>query len=516
VRCTRLGVLGAIAPLLLISLASASPASAADGLTVQVVPESLTLVPRDKVDLYILLTNSTRSPVTITRVDTLGTPRVAARVEGLAVPTVVVAGGSLRTELELRAAPGVEAGNVDVVAEYRSADSGTTRLVTGSVAVKTAPAGTPEVTLLTLPGRLNDGQEGQAMVRVANPTAFVYRQVSVSALNDDDVDVIRSGPPGRPFTDCPRAGPRPGSSEALACLDRLMPGEVQLLGIRVRAHKSVRTGKQRVGVVLSGSLYSTATDQSPPTTVVATGDVELTVFGVDALSPFGIGTLFVLPGLIAVVVLLLLARSVYPRAPSLPDVIELKDLRALPIIVPLAVVAYLIMWLAWGRDLTQTVSTLDVGLLFVVGFIMGLTVWVLIASLWWWHSGRKVFAVGDSCPKVLTRLRARGARLTLPEFSVHGMRYLYLAPADGGKVLACPAIAYAFTPRMDNDERGRAAFQEAVGSDDISAVRRAERRGQVTFGWSAPTGVAALNAADVTTTCTGHLLEEGAMGARPD
>jgi hypothetical protein len=474
------------------------PAWAQGDLILQVAPASLTLEPGDVADVELLVTNGTNSAVTITEIDVAGPPRVTGQVSGLELPAAVAAGASVRAQLRLDAAPGVNDAEVGVVVQYRFADSPNTALVTKSLTIKSGQrAQAPDVTLVGFPDKLDDGQSRSATVRIANATPFGYRHLTVSALDGDDVGLVLPNPelPSSPFTRCP------DSIHALACLDQLIAGEVQLLDVRVKAHESVKTGKQHVSVVVTGSRDiatgsgNNAAQVLPPATVVATGDVELTVFGVDALSPFGIGTLFVLPGLVAVLVFLLFARAVYPRKPSLPDTIELKDLRALPIVVPVAALAYLILWLVLGRDLTRAVSTFDVALLFVVGFLLGLVVWAVMAYLWWLHSGRKQFAVGDNYEKVLERLKARRSGLSLPQFWLNGVRYLYLVPTNDGRVLAAPSISYAFLENVGDKERE--AFFPAIEQGYIDAVLRAYHKGQVRLASSVPTGVVSVGGDDV-------------------
>jgi hypothetical protein len=513
VRLARLTMLVAVAVLSVIGPPKIGPAAAAESLTLQVAPASLTLQPGDVVRAELLLTNVISKAITITKIVVPATPRLVAEVTGLRLPVAVAPGQALRATLNVRAASGVQDAVVAVVAEYRTAGVTARELATGSVPIKATGTTTPEVALIGVPSKLNDGQDGHATVRISNPTSFAYGQVTVSALDGDYVDVVLPAEsPSAPFTGCPKEASTGGPGKPLACLARLPAGEIRLLDVRIKAHHDVRTGPQHFGVVLSASRDTgQGGPMLPPAVVVASGEVELTIFGVDAISPFGIGTLFVLPGLTAVLLFLLLAR-VYPRTASLPETIDLKDLRALPIVVPLGFLAYVIVWAVWGRNLTREVSTWGVGMLFAVGFGLGLVMWAILAGLWWRHSGRKKFNVGDGPAEVLKRVQARGTGLSLPEFTASGVRYLYLVPTEGDKVLAAPVITYEYIQPKDMDElrwaHWRAGFRRALERDDIDAVRRAVREHKVTLRSSPPTGVAAFPRTAVTVTKSGRLLEE--------
>jgi hypothetical protein len=511
-RCRRalrralswLTAVGAIATLFCLGSA---PATAADDLTVQVAPSSLTVEPADVVRVAVLVTNAARVPVRITRVDVSAPPHIAVETaSGAVVSGMVPAGGSARGELELRVQWGFQDGEVAMFVEYEPTGSvrSVHQVAAAAVALKAghAPA-FPEVAFVSAPDKLNDGQVGRAVVRVVNPTPAAYRDITIAALGSDDIELDAVGASSTGACPPPQVPWHP-----IACLGRLLPGASALLDVRVRVHSSVRTGKQRIGIAFIGTRDTgPGGEQMPAAVVVGTADVELGVFGVDALSPFGIGTLFVLPGLLAVLVFLLLAR-VYPRTLGLPDTLGLKDLPALPFVVPAAAIAYGIVFWVLGRNLTERVSTFDVALLFVLGLGLGLVVWIVMVAFWQRLSGRKQFSVADSPDKVLKRLGARGARLTLPRFTANNLRYFYLTPGAGGKVLASPQLKYAFTPKMENDNAGRSVLSKAVGRGDIKAVRRARRRGEITIRWDAPTGVTTFDASDVHVADRGPLLDE--------
>lgn len=474
-------------------LFSATGASAADDVSAELVPSSLTLVPGDAVTVDLVITNDTPKAVRIVRVNVLRPPHI--RVQRMPVRTgrTIPAGGSLHRALRLRAESGLHDGELAILTQYRSKGSqALTRELAAALSI-TVGAGrqSPRVTFVSSPERINDGQARTAVVRLANPTPFNLEQITLFALDGDDVDVDLATPGKTPLAQCQKTRST-GSGRMIGCLAELRAGGSELIDLRLQAHDSVRTGKQRVGVlIIAGRGASGASADLPDAKATGTTDVDLAVFGVDALSPFGVGTLFLLPGLLAVVLFLLLARYIYPRRPGLPDTIELKDLRALPIVVPLAALVYVLVWLLNGRNLTETVGTCDIALIFALGMGLGLVAWGLIAAAWYRHSGRKQFLVGDRPKKVIKRLAAREASLSLPSLTVDGLNYRYLAPGTGGKLLVSPVLSYTFAEGV-SDQR-RAEFQQAVDKDDIKDVRSFVKAGDVSLKWQAGTSVRSVD-----------------------
>jgi hypothetical protein len=223
--------------------------------------------------------------------------------------------------------------------------------------------------------------------------------------------------------------------------------------------------------------------------VVATGDVQLTVFGVDALSPYGIGALFILPGLVAVLVFLLLAH-LYPRTKGLPDTIGLTDLSAMPIVVPAAALVYVVIWFFSGENWTRELSTASVAFLFGSGMLLGFLAWLVLVVVWTILVDRKRFVIGDDARRVLKKLRARGGKLHLPEFRLNNVRYFYLVPGEDDTVLATPAIEYTF--RDGTPDAKRTSFLVASSRDKIDEVLAASRDGTVELRTAAPGRVQAL------------------------
>uniref|UniRef100_UPI0031E20D43 hypothetical protein n=1 Tax=Saccharothrix mutabilis TaxID=33921 RepID=UPI0031E20D43 len=361
------------------------------------------------------------------------------------------------------------------------------------VSAQDAPV--PEVVFVSAPTKLNDGQSGKAVVHITNRTPDAYRNVVITALDDDDIDISPpDGGPGTRFTPCPADAATSGRP-VLACLDLLPPRTSVLLDVRVRAHPQVRTGKQSIGVVMECGRVAAGGEPETPSTFVGVRDVELAVFGVDAISPFGVGTLFVLPGLVAVLLFLLLVR-VYPRTSSLPETLDIKDLRILPVVVPPAALVYLTVFLVFGRNLTERVGTSDVAVLFGLGMALGIVVWLVVVFSWYRAIGRRRFKTGDRPVKVLERLCAtKGATLKLPRFTIDQDYYFHLAPGPEGKVLATPQLRYEFSAQGDSEQERKARIQffDAVDNDDIALVLHAVRTGTVTISADGPGHVVAVD-----------------------
>jgi hypothetical protein len=255
----------------------------------------------------------------------------------------------------------------------------------------------------------------------------------------------------------------------------------------------VQTGTQHVAVVIASQ-----TDTSGPpitSTVTVTTPVQVTIFGVDVLSPFGLGTLFVLPGLLTVLSFLLLTRYVYPRSKQLPSTVQFTDPNTLLFVVPPAALAYLLVWLIWGINLKNQAGTVDVVILFGLGVGLGFAVWLAVALPYYFHIGRKQFRVSDSPSKVLWRLKKRQARLTLPKIESGQLPYWCLSDGAEEKLAACPQVLYAFigAAAAPNSEKLRTNFRDALAADDIRTIRKAARRRRVRLRWARAGGVTFLD-----------------------
>jgi hypothetical protein len=512
-----------IAALVAVILSTASHAAGTEvapaaGLDVRVVPGTVLLEVGDSAVVELVIRNPATSAADLISVDVRAPTRIRSEVPSV-LPERIPAGGSVRIPLRLSARPGFDSGEAAVLAGYQLLGSpGGRQAGTASVTLSAGKASaTPQLLFVNAPAKLGDGQQRDALVRISNTSPFVFRDLALSSLDGDDVElrISEDSPLPRPFAPCEdrrRRSVSPGP--ALACLDRLRPGATRVLGIQLTADESVRTGKQRVGVALAGDR-STSPDGVviPAFTVIETADIELSVFGVDALSPFPVGTLFLLPGLLAVIVFLLLGRWVYPRSPKLPETVGLTDLRALPVVAPLALLAYVLMWLVLGRNLTESVGTTDVVLLFALGLTFGVVVWVIMSGVWYRRIGRKQFSIEDKLETVLKRLKANETGLVLPVVTHGKLNYLLLGFGQDGTALVAPPLTFTYTGKATAAQR--VSFRTAVEDNDTGAVIEASRRGVVSLNWKVPTGVVAVKAEEVgALTETKRLLEEAEAPTR--
>jgi hypothetical protein len=474
----------------------AAPASALaatdDQVTVKLFPAEATLSAGDVVTVELVISNTTAAAMKVTALTIRVPDHVAVgHVPSPAAIGLIRSNSFLVRTFVLQALPGIESGEVDVLLKVRSSSLGKKvmdRLVTSSLTLK---AGTtsqlPEAAFVSFPDKLNDGQSAQAAVRISNPTPFTLEQVQVAAVDSEDVSLRRSARADSPFGPCP-AGSNQGAP-LVGCLATLAPGGTAVLYLEVQADRRVQTGEQHVALVVASR---TGTSGKPiSTTVVATTAMQLTIFGVDALSPFGLGTLFVLPGLLTVLTFLLLARYVYPRSKELPDTVKFTDPGTMLYIVPPAALIYLLVWAVWGVNLTRQAGTADVALLFGLGVALGFAVWVVAGLFYYARSGRKQFRIDDSPERVLQRLEARHAGLMLPTVTTSNLSYRYLSDGPADKLVACSPTKYAFT--ADADQPARLRFRRALATDNIGVLRDEVRDNKVRLRWQLPTGVTLLD-----------------------
>lgn len=466
-----------------ITAAVGGPAHAAPGdlPTVLVVPSSVSVVPGDVVQVAVVLDNPTDAPVSVQNMRVVAPPRVSiGAVSGL--PVSLAPGSSRVVTLDVSAGPGVDENSVGIIAEFGGAGDAT-RLATASLSVTPAAASAaPEASFLVFPAKLNDGDSRRATVRVTNPTAVTFTDLRLLAVDSDDAYLVVSQ--SSATRDCP-ADP---SGRLLTCLAELAPGSSHLVDLEVRAHRSVRTGTQQVGVVVvaAGAVTDGAT-VLPDVSTVAMHDVELAVFGVDVLSPFGVGALFLLPGLLAIAVFLAATRWVYPRVTSaLPEKVDPKDITQMPVIVLVGVLAYVLVWVFWREDLTRRTSTLAVELLFGLGIGIGIGAWGVVAVLYRQLVGRRRFRPNAEPAQVLQTLARRGEGLAFPSFRTpNNDIYLHLGQTDGLEYGA-PQIAYDLAEASEDEEL---TFTNARRTGDIDTILDLHRTGKVSLDWRTDAGV---------------------------
>jgi hypothetical protein len=505
-RTLALGALFLIATgVALTGLPAVGSAADTSGITMSVYPGDTTMSPGDTAMVDVVFSNTTNSAVLLQSISV----RVPAGVVTVSMPSAASIGaippaGFKQTKFSLRALPGVEDGSVDVLAAVKSTASkgvALTQMTEGSITLNAGDLSRqPDVTFLSFPEKLNDGQSATAALRISNPTSTTLRHIQVSAVDSQDVQLTSPKLIGKQgLGTCQASG-------TLICVSRLPPGRTAVVSMQAKAAKKVQTGTQHVSVVVQ-SQDSTASDVS---TVTAGTSVQVAIFGVDALSPLGLTSLFILPGLVSVLVFLMFSRFVYPRSKQVPETVSVTDPRMLLFVAPPAAFAYLVVWAAWGINLSQEAGTNDVAILFALGFAIGLLAWAAVATIYYVTVGRKNFKANDQPKTVLGRLEARNARLSLPRIETApagGPSYQYLCDSGSDKLLACSPIKYSFAP--DAEKKARQNFRVALSHDDIGAVRGAVRRKEVRLFWLLPTGVTTIERSAVQFRPEYALLTEG-------
>jgi hypothetical protein len=277
-----------------------------------------------------------------------------------------------------------------------------------------------------------------------------------------------------------------------------------VLYLQMTASCQVQTGTQRVSVIVSSQTEGPG--DAVPSAVVATTPVQVAIFGVDALSPFGLGTLFVLPGVVTVLVFLALARNVYPRSKELPDSVSFTDASTMLAVVPPSALIYLLVSVIFGVNLMNAAGTWDVVGLFVFGLLLGFGAWVVVARIYYLRSGRKQFTVSDTPQQVLERMHARGMGLTLPVVVSGNVSYRNLSDGPSGQLFACPPVTYAFASTVSDVDEQR--FRTALGTGDIDAILSESRLGKVSLDWQRPSGVTLLETSAVQIKAKDLLMEE--------
>lgn len=475
-------------------------ADALADVTVAVVPSAVNLAVGDIALIEVIVSNPSDRAVTVTDVAVRTPSRFS--LDRTLEPAAFggIAGGDVaRAHFALRALRGSEEGSVEVVFGLRTTAGQTTarRVAVGTLTVGAGKAVQEiEATFVSFPDKLTDGKHGPAGLRLSNPTPYDFGSIEVRSIRARDVR-IRSSP--LPVGD--------EDADVVATVEALSAGATVVVDLNVAVDGNVRVGKQQVGVVVS-ALRTVGSDKVT-STVFVPKEVEVEVFGLDLLSIFGVGSLFLLPGALALVAGFVLGRYVYPRRNDLPDTIDLKDLRFFPVAVLGGVIAYVLVFRAIGVDLTDEAGRTAVMALFGLSIGMGALAWAALALGYWYVSGRKQFAMTDDPAKVLRRLDARDARLQLPTVGDSGLQLRYLAPGPNGKVIAAPEILFSFTTENDQE---RSAFFSAIETDDVGSVRAAVKNGLVRLRWATPSGVRHVEGGQAVIGEPDHLLRALAAG----
>jgi hypothetical protein len=460
-------------------------------VSAEIAPEQVTIRPGDTTEVTLLLHNA--GPVTAQILSF--EVRAPAQLRVGPLPDVSAIrplgpGGSRLRHFSVSALEGLETATVALIVRSRDSHDPTARVgvTTATLTVTAGEALSKIDTSLTgLAAAIHDGQTVSGIARITNSTAAALSLVSVTGLDSDSLKVTLKPQGKAPASlPCDRLGlPAPASS---ICVGPLAQGETLIVSVSVAADSRVRTGTQAVGLLIEADR---TTDKAPVVSTVLEKSFDVSVFGLDSLSAFGVTTLFVVPGLVAIVLFLVLAKYAYPRTKSVPDLPDFADPAAMVIVVPLSILAYGAVWLFFQHNLTLEIGTKDVLLLFGVGAGVGAMGWLGTALFFFCRTGRKRFKKSDSPRKVLQKLGRRDAGLTFPQVTFRGSSYRYLAESADGEAAFCPVISYTFD---EAPTAVRQEWQRAVQAKKPSDLAKIAKDGQPKLHWMTAGGLTLLSA----------------------
>jgi hypothetical protein len=472
---------------LAVVLACAAPArasAAAPAVVLTASPGQVSLTPGDSATVTLVVANPTDAAVNVVAVDVAAPARVTAAKPAPAAFGTVAAHGVGRAALKLAALAGFEEGDVGVLVEVASADHHD--VLSATVAVKRGTAAQAlSAAVVSVPGKIGDGHRARAELRIANDTPFDFTNVAVIGVGAQDITVSATKEGLDKGASCNDAAS--GDAVLVGCFAELKAGGARLLAATLTVANNVHVGTQHVTFIVSGAPNEPADSAVPPSSAVVTASIDLNVFGIDALGPLGVASAFVLPGLMAALLFLLLSRFVYPRNASTPDTVDVKDPKNLVFVVPVGVIAYFVYWRVWGVDLTDAIGTQAVLDLFLLGAAIGLVAWGAFAVVYMKRSGRQQFSKNDDPVKTLKRIAWRHAGLTVPQVTKDGLAYCHLGPARDGGMTVAPTIVPTFAENVDSTKR--AAFDKALERDDVEAIVHAAEAKTVKLKWKRTSGV---------------------------
>ena len=473
---------------------SGAPPAGGD-IALTLIPSKAALAPGDETTIMAVVSNSGSAQATVSSLTVSAPARVAAEPLEPAAPFMVEPGGRVIKRFRVVAGRDAAPGDLVAVADLHSpapAGSGATsvRFLVATTELK-LQVPTMELTVLVVsaPPSLSDGQSnGELTVLLRNTTSYDMTDLELRPISSMDIAVKTFG-----RNQC-RSTTVATTDEVIARRGPLSPGEAELVTVCLEVENEVRSGKQKVGVIVSGTLKTPTS--SVDLSSSATTEVEVNVFGVSAVGPLGTASLFVLPGVVAFLAFLGFSRLVYPRSSWLPSKVDVSDARWVVGLLPFATMVYFLVWLIWGVNLTEETSTRFVMILFCLGLLTGLLCWVVFIVAYWKALGRKQFKVGDSPERVLKRLAWNKTPLPRPLLTGSATAERVLGYGPGGMVAVCSTIVYMFSETLGATQRQ--AFSDAVTAGDAQAVVDNLRRG-ISLAW-AHAGVRLLPEADAQVT----------------
>jgi hypothetical protein len=470
-----------------LSAAPASPepgdtlAATSGSLELELAPSSLTLRPGEESRVELILRNDTNRELVLSSSTLLTPPHLRITARAVRNLSHIDPQSTETATIRVKALDGFETGKWSVI--IRGAVSGApSTLATASMEVTAgAPPDKLDVAFVDFPDQLHDGQTVMATLRISNTTQFDARDVSLTFLGSEDLKLSLESPTKA----CP--------SENLGrtnqfCFLGPSRGQSLIIPIKVRADNQVRTGKQTVGILVVGHRDS---DGMPMPVSYTSGSATLSIFGLDVVSPFGIATLFVVPGLVAVMIFLIASRWIYPRILTLPDLVDFTNPGTMLYTIPPAALVYAVVWYFLGRDLSAEAGTGDVVALFALGGALGMLAWLILAVVYYARTGRKVFSKGDDPVTVLRKIGLRRGKLVLRTASVHGASYRYLTEGQEGKAIVCPTVRYEFSDSASPQSRSQ--WRQQFEAGDPTTLARLAKSGQPQLSWASPSGVMVLD-----------------------
>ncbi|HEX9992981.1 MAG TPA: hypothetical protein VGB14_08650 [Acidimicrobiales bacterium] len=445
------GVVAAVLVLVAPGAADAQEAPGPGSLTVEAAPAEVTAAAGTAL---VRVANGGGSPVTGVTVEAVPPDGTTVTPRETRLGTLP-AGGSTLVELRLGGTPGVVAVRADGTA--------------GAVAV--AAAATVE---LTVPAPSTIAIVGNTRLTERSPADL---QVVVTNAGDTTAEVELTADAG----------------DHTATLERtslsVAPRSAERVGLTVEADDELRRGA--VGVVVRAEVAGDGTQD-----VVATRELEVAL-AADALpGPLGVGSMLVLPGLVALLAFFEVRasdrRRIGARHPGAKAVWDDKTWILLGGIVSLAAAA--VYTLVAGRDLLDVYELSDIAVLTIVVGALGAGA-ALVAN---WQHRRDVPAVVETSPvtDVLRAAARSSGSVTRRRYKV-GDRYGLLVQRDGAALVLSPPICFesggpvrkAFDDTKDPDRFAKAVAAMPAdfdgrfdpGADDIAGpivVEQAVEAGQ--------------------------------------
>ncbi|GAA3158877.1 hypothetical protein GCM10010531_07800 [Blastococcus jejuensis] len=447
-----------LAPLLLLGLDPA-PASAAPGaLAVEAAPAEV--APGDPAVL-VRVSNTGTGPVTSLTLTAHGRAGVQGRLEPESVPRLEPGTSALAT-LTLDGVPATRPASVVVVV------SGTTE---GGETVAMTAVGlvaAESTTALALVGntRLTDASPADLVAVVTNSgetaatvtvRADAGGHVVRLAAGDDDVSAARAGEPIE-LTVGPRA--------------------TALVQVRVEAQRPLRRGA--AGLVVTAT--SETDDGAGPVDAVATREIDVALAADELPGVLGVGSIVVVPGLVAVWALLTVLTRDRRRIGLAPPAVGKRiwdDKLWMLAAVTVSLAAAWLYALVGAADLLDTYTVSDI---VVVSVTCGLLAAGGAALRVWWHRRAVPAVTPTSSPLAVLGAAAKAdPALDRPVYRDTGGACGLLVHTDGEAMVLTPPVEYMEMDVRDQERSGRLADVAAVMATQPDAEHR--MRFQQKEGW---------------------------------